>query len=75
MTTVIELAEELRKVARFRYLTADRYSVKLWDCTRPRFNQDGEFWVGEKSCGFLDLDSLKLLAPLKYSTAIVEVRG
>lgn len=73
MVTVIELAEELRKVVRFRYLTVDKYSVKLWDGPRPKFSHDGGFWVGGRSCGFIDLDSVKLLAPLKYSTAIEEV--
>ena len=73
MVTAIELTEELRKVVRFRYLTGDKYSVKLWDGPRPKFNHDGGSWVGSKSCGFIDLDSVKLLAPLKYSTAIEEV--
>lgn len=74
MVTVGELVEELRKVIRFRYLTVDKYSVKLWSGSRPKFNHDGGFWVGCRSCGFLDLDSTKLLAPIKYSTAIEEVR-
>lgn len=69
----VELAYELRKVIRFRFLTVDRYSVKLWNGTRPWFCKDGGFWAGEESCGFLDLGNVKSLAPLRYPEAIVEV--
>ena len=73
METAETIARMLSKVMRFRYLTVDRYSVKLWRRQKPMFCHDGGFWVGTDSCGFLDLEDVRIIAPLKYSTAIVEV--
>ena len=73
METAEELAEKLRKAVRFRYMTVDRFSVKLWRTRKPHFSREGGFWVGGDSCGFIDLADAKLIAPADFRTAIVEV--
>lgn len=73
--TAIVLAEDLRKVIRFRYLTVDRHSVKLWK-TRPRFSFMSRTWIGNSPsdwCGAVDTVAADLIVPLDFSVAIVEV--
>lgn len=74
MVTANELAAELRKVMRFRFLTVDRHSVKLWS-ERPRFILGSRTWLGDAAtwCGALSFESVELIAPLDHSKAIVEV--
>ncbi len=52
MVTLQELADDLRRTIRFRYLTADKYGVKLWS-ERPRYFQGTRSWGGSETswCG------------------------
>ena len=70
--TAMELARDLRKLVRFRFLTVDKYSVKLWHA-KPQFNRKSGYWIGRDVRGFIDIEDAKLIAPLDFSTAIVEV--
>lgn len=74
MECLADMAIVLRKCVRFRWLTADMYSVKLWRDEHPHYDVRGQRWIGEGCCGFVDLDDAKLIAPLSMSTAITEVR-
>lgn len=74
MQSLADMAIVLRKCVRFRWLTADMYSVKLWRDERPHYDARGRRWVGEGCCGFADLDDAALIAPLRMSSAITEVR-
>ena len=74
MVTVLEFAMELRKVARFRFLTVDRLSMKLWK-GKPRYDFAMKAWVGSPDawCGAISLEAAKVIAPVDLSKAILEV--
>ena len=59
METAEELAEKLRRAVRFRYMTVDRFSVKLWRTRKPHFSREGGFWVGDSySSGWTGIGDL-----------------
>ena len=66
------LADELRRLVRFRFLTVDRHSIKLW-MRRPRYDRKAAAWIGDSGCGFLDLGAAGLSGVEDYDAEIVEV--
>ena len=69
-----QLASGLRRFVRFRYLTVDRLSVKLWN-EMPRFDFSTKVWVGSPSawCGAVDAKAVMMPVPDDFSAAIQEV--
>ena len=45
MLTLQELADDLRKIVDFRYITSDTHGIKLWS-TKPEFEGRRGFWHG-----------------------------
>ena len=45
--TLKELAIELRKLFKFKYLTASYKRIHLWSGNAPRYHKDWEYWTAD----------------------------
>ena len=73
-----DIARHMLPIIDFRYITADKYSVKLWD-TRPSYDNRSRSWHGDSCVCMLDLigkvnlEEYRVNKMISYSRAIKEV--
>ncbi len=56
--TLEELGKELKKFTKFKYITVDQFSIKLYN-SQPTYNSSCRFWEG-KSVSYIDKNSLSV---------------
>ena len=74
-----DISRQLLPIIDFRFITADRFSVKLWT-GKPTYDNRSKCWTGDTCVCMLDLigkvnlENYRATKMIAYSKAIEEVK-